>query len=842
MATTDDLLQSIKDLLIINQNVMRTLDTNVTKLSASIAKIGTGAAPGGAGAGPTTGPAAGAAHEAHVKELVDTIKRGLEEGLTPLVESLGRGAVGGGPPEGGGGDGGGDGGGGGGHDYVGAKNEIRIASQITGTWEDLRDSFGRLLSARDNFADAREQQIEILQEHVASLQRQIVQTISGKNVLESLMRQREESLENVKAGLGGLLDTIDHNFDGVVTSFGHHARTFAGGAISFSQAVKLIQGTQSFYGRFEGGRDEFSRQVANSMDQVEQALSRRGESIYDYQSGSEFRQMNATLVDIYGLNAQTFEEAASLRRLDTPGNIRRTQQQLDFLREVARNTGRTVDEVMALRPDEATLESMNKAGLNIDQSDALGRVFTLLNEDGNTRMIQNIQTALEGISTGRGIGAFEDNEALTRGEAQAALDLVYRIMDGQQDQDVVLRQYLESVDQGNHLNIVGMQIQNRAMLDLSERLDRRAADQTRGDQNPLVERLGNMFSDFFENQVGGQMLAAGAGVLGGLVTATHANTLATWALNLTMGARGPLAQASRFLGDKLGWLGARLGGMFAPLARLFGLAGGATTAAAGSGLISRIAGGTGSRVIGGAAGLISGGLGFANGVDQNFQDAFDNEASASVADAGSNLAKMAAGALALFPPTAIFGVIYTAVDSILEMVFGAGLSDAIGYIAGAFTDALAAPNLWEGIKTFIGKIGEGIAGIFTPMLRALGIVQQETEEAADETEENAREAAQQSAEAAGRVINITRGDLRQVVFPDGQINAVDRAAALQALSRTADSEQGGYSDSELLQAVMQGGRMQARMVAVLEAINNEQRQNGRFIVYNTDPTVGGGRR
>lgn len=830
----DDLIYKLEEFVEENKKLSATLNASANALADAIKAMGK----------PDT---TAGSHEAHVKELVETIKKGLEEGLTPLVEGMGRSALSGG---GGGGDGGGGGGGDGGgydggHDYVGAKNEIRIASQITGTWEDLRDSFNKLLSARDNFADAREQQIEMLQGQVALMQRQLVQYMSGKDLIESFIRQREESLEMVKSGLGGMLDTMAHNFQGAVDGFGRHAQMFAGGAISFSQAVKLIQGTQGFYGRFDGDRREFSRQVAASMDRVEQVLrGRDGSSIYDMQTGSEFRQMNATLVDIYGLNVQSVQDAANLRRLDTPGNIARTIAQLEFLRQVARNTGRSLEELQGMRASEETFENMNKAGLNEGQSQELDQIITLLNMTGNTRMLSNLERALEGISTGRGIGAFaEDSEALVRGEGQAALDLVYSIMDGQTDERAMLRQYLQSIDQGNNLNIVGAQVQNRAMLSLSEQLDRIERDGTRADQHPMIERLGNMFTDFFENQAAGQTMAAAGGVLLSLTSATHLNTLATWALNMTMGARGPFASLFRGIGDKLSMLGQRLG-FLAPLGRLFGLAGGATTAAAGSGSLMRMAGSIGGRALGGATGVIGGGIGFANGVDPMFQRSFENQAAASAADAGSNWAKMLAGAATLFPPTAIFGVVYTAIDSILEMVFGAGISDAIGFLVGGVWDFFTTEFSWDKLLRGIGDSLFNVAKfIFNPIGSMMNMLRDTTEEAARETEEAAEEAARESAENAGRVIQLGVGNMQRVMLPGGETSVVDLNEAARGLRQMSDSEQNGLTDGQILQAILQGGRLQNEMVQVLRSIDRRAREQDRNqVLYDTHPSAEVGRR
>ena len=836
MADTNDLLIQLKDILTDNKALAAKLTDSVDDLADAIKKMGSA---------PAAAPTGTAAHEAYVKELVDTIKKGLEEGLTPLVEGLGRGALGsggGGGGEGGGGEGGGGGGYEGGHDYVGAKNEIRIASQITGTWEDLKDSFNKLLSARDNFADAREQQIELLQGQVATMQRQLVSYMSGKDLLESMGRQREESLELVKSGLGGMLDTMAHNFQGAVDGFGRHAQMFAGGAISFSQAVKLIQGTQGFYGRFDGDRTEFSRQMAESMDRVEIALRRNGGSIYDYQSGNEARQMIATLTDIYGLNVQQVENAENLRRLDTPGNISRAIAQLEFLRQTARNTGRSVEELQQMQPPEDLLEMMNKAGLDESQSMIMGQLNTMSELAQNPRFAQNLATALRGRATGMGIGAFSDDpEAISRGEAQAALDVVDQVQGGVTDLHQLITQYNGALNEGSNLNLVGMEMSIRANRRLQEQVDTWRDDQRRADQHPMLERLGNMFSDYFENQARGQFLAAGGSALLSLTSATHLNTLATWALNMTMGARGPFASMFRGLGERLGMLTNRLG----PLGRLFGLGeGAATTAAAGSGGLMRMAGSLGGRVLGGVTGAVSGAIGFANGVDPMFQTAFQNQAAASAADAGSNWAKVLAGAATLFPPTAIFGVVYTAIDQILEAVFGAGISDAIGFLVGGIWDFFTTDFSWDKLLRGIGEsLFNTVKFIFNPIGTMFDMLHRTTEEAARETEEHAEEASREAARNAGRVIQLGAGNMQSVVFPNGETQVIDLNAAVRGLRQTDDSQQGGMSDSQILQAIMQGGQLQAEMVRVLRSIDNQQRHIIRNdVTYDTDTTVNAGRR
>ena len=64
-------------MLVQQRRLSDTLNSNVTDLTTAIKEMGNAGTPAPASA-------AAATHDAHVKELITTIKKGLEEGMTPL--------------------------------------------------------------------------------------------------------------------------------------------------------------------------------------------------------------------------------------------------------------------------------------------------------------------------------------------------------------------------------------------------------------------------------------------------------------------------------------------------------------------------------------------------------------------------------------------------------------------------------------------------------------------------------------------------------------------------------------------------------------------------------------
>ncbi len=671
----------------------------------------------------------------------------------------------------------------------------------------------------------------------------VTEFLSGNMFQQHVSEILRNQSSNVSRMFGDITDAIIHDFS---ATFGQAGKNI----MSFSATVKAITDDLSSgrrtYASYMGSFSEYGMELRSVRKSIDKALGPNG-SLYNFADGDTQTELLQT---IYSENIRQGRNIA----LDSKEMRDQAIKRQESLKTIAKFTGQSFEELVKMNAKDTELDdALYRSKMTKEGQNAFREFYTSLTDerqkklallslqsqefgagDFKTKIAMEMPEAIGAVGDGNQMAATmaEISAMMERGEKIRLADW-HKAMN--RNQDYINKNVYSGIAGG--FSPTGFEEAMKNSLKLGQ-------DPGEDDAN-LIARAMNKFRAWVDDSPlasVGKWLSGPAGLINAMMTntvATHANTVALGGWSF-MGLFKPINLMFSRIMSPFNMVGRHLTKLLPAL--------GKTETALGKtlGVFKGIGGLLGKLVVGlGVVLQLFEGFkqilfGPSDKSKERFRDAGLEGDAIGRANLYSGLTKLGFAAALLTPAAPI-----AAIGILADLLTGGVVTDWIGsmleHLFTSIGEAIGPEWLssWEDFKIGLSNLGTLWLNTFKKnlnwALNLIGLQSDLQEQAYKEVKKSGEDMKNKTVETQQKIHKLIWNGTEYMVAPGSQgATKIDLSAANDILKAQADTDQRGYTDAEILSALIDGNRVNKDMLAALQYMASKQ---GKSLspAYNTNP-------